>query len=471
MAADNDFPNNLPDPQTPEGGASAELDPNRFDEMHRRILASLKAPDDDAAMDLPDFDMPDDTPEWAAAIEDMPEETSIDEPPAVEVAEIDTEPLAVMEAAPGDVEDDNANVPTLTDAETIPETVALSSSDETEAVAEVIENVPDESPTWAADETESVFAKSPETIEIPSPVEPTPTIRDTVEFTAVSDEDQPVVVDEPPLATMEFSALAHPEPFAETLVDARSDDEPEESPLADAELVATDDATDEGEPVAEVLDLELPGKDVSEAVAATESLADEPEPVAVAEPVEADDSLAHLVAEIDSETRRAAPVPSGVAVAETTETTAKARYIVFSAVGSRYAVPIEGVTEIGRVPKITSVPNLPEWVRGVTNLRGDVLSVVDFRTFFDLPSLEVTDSDRMMVVRAGRSGLVTGLIVDGVAGMRDLADTEIVPPSTLIEDKVADYLRGVCTRDDALLAVLDLEKFLSSSEIRQFESL
>ena len=76
------------------------------------------------------------------------------------------------------------------------------------------------------------------------------------------------------------------------------------------------------------------------------------------------------------------------------------RYVLLSIASAHYAVLEAFVTELERIPKITPVPRVPAWVRGVTNLRGDVLSVVDMRTFLGLDPTS-SHSARMLVVRCG----------------------------------------------------------------------
>ena len=111
------------------------------------------------------------------------------------------------------------------------------------------------------------------------------------------------------------------------------------------------------------------------------------------------------------------------------------RYVLLSIASAHYAVREAFVTELERVPKITLVPHVPAWVRGVTNLRGDILSVIDMRTFLGLDS-SPSHSARMLVVRLLHEEFATGLLVDGV---------------------------------DRIVAILDLDRLLRSSAIRQFE--
>jgi purine-binding chemotaxis protein CheW len=144
------------------------------------------------------------------------------------------------------------------------------------------------------------------------------------------------------------------------------------------------------------------------------------------------------------------------------------RYVLLSIASAHYAVREMFVTELERVPKITPVPHVPAWVRGVTNLRGDILSVIDMRTYLGLESL-TSHAARMLVVRLLNEDFATGLLVDGVDRIVSLPPDQITPPESSLEGPLAKYLTGMCVVEERLVAVLDLDQLLRSSEIRQFE--
>jgi len=144
------------------------------------------------------------------------------------------------------------------------------------------------------------------------------------------------------------------------------------------------------------------------------------------------------------------------------------RYVLLSIASANYAVREAYVTELERVPKITPVPHVPAWVRGVTNLRGDILSVIDMRTFLGLEASS-SNSARMLVVRLLNEDFATGLLVDGVDRIVSVPPDQITPPESSLEGPLAPYLTGMCVIEERLVAVLDLDRLLRSSEIRQFE--
>jgi len=145
------------------------------------------------------------------------------------------------------------------------------------------------------------------------------------------------------------------------------------------------------------------------------------------------------------------------------------RYVLLSIASAHYAVLEAFVTELERVPKITPVPRVPAWVRGVTNLRGDILSVIDMRTFLGLDATSPF-TGRMLVVRLLDQEFAAGLLVDGVDRIVTVPPDDIRPPESSLEGPLAAYLSGVCVIGERLVAVLDLDRLLRSSDIRQFET-
>ena len=146
------------------------------------------------------------------------------------------------------------------------------------------------------------------------------------------------------------------------------------------------------------------------------------------------------------------------------------RYVLLSIASANYAVLEAYVTELERIPKITPVPRVPAWVRGVTNLRGDVISVVDMRMFLGLDATG-SHAARMLVVRLLTEEFSTGLLVDGVERIVAVPPEAITPPESSLEGPLAPYLRGMCVIEERLVAVLDLDQLLRSPEIRQFEEI
>lgn len=176
--------------------------------------------------------------------------------------------------------------------------------------------------------------------------------------------------------------------------------------------------------------------------------------------------LDEIIATIDTEINQTTPVSNEAPV---DFNSGKEQYVIFNLAGTEYAVSINNILEIGHPQGITPVPNVPDWLLGITNLRGDVLSVMDLRTFLGLEPLGFEGSGRMLVVRLGdgASLMATGLIVDRVNEIQYLTVDEITPPAAHIEDEITPYMQGVYEHEDRLLVVLSLDRLLTSAEMQQ----
>lgn len=141
------------------------------------------------------------------------------------------------------------------------------------------------------------------------------------------------------------------------------------------------------------------------------------------------------------------------------------KYIVFTLADGKYAVPVNQVMEVGEPQRITPVPNVPDWVLGVTNLRGDIISVVDCGAFLNLHDHITMEVSSMCVVRNKRRDMTTSLMVDRIEGMMNLSDELIALPEASVEDRVMHYLHGVYEYEGNLLNILNLEGLLTSMEL------
>jgi len=193
---------------------------------------------------------------------------------------------------------------------------------------------------------------------------------------------------------------------------------------------------------------------------------------AVAEP---DDEVSHvldeLIAAIDRDVEQTLRPEAMFDPADTAPARPEGeeQHVIFTLAGAEYAVPITNVIEIGRLLNVTPVPNVPDWVLGVANLRGDIISMVDLRAFLGMERTGYGHASRMLVVQAQQGKLTTGLIVDRVSGIWYVPMDQIGAPAAPIEDQVTPYLRGVYEHRGRLLVVLDLNRLLLSPEMRQFE--
>jgi purine-binding chemotaxis protein CheW len=210
------------------------------------------------------------------------------------------------------------------------------------------------------------------------------------------------------------------------------------------------------------------------AAAAGDAVAQEPEPVFAAEPPRdepsaaiLDETLAAIDATVASE--EAPPMPLLPSALQAQARSAEEQLIVFSVGGVDYGVAIGNIREVDRLPQVTPIPNVPPWMIGVANVRGDIVSMVDLRAFLGMESYGRQPTQRMLVARDRKEEITAGLIVDHVRGIRYVAAERVNPAASPIEDRVAPYLRGFTEQDGRLLVLLDLNRLLLSPEMRQFE--
>ena len=150
----------------------------------------------------------------------------------------------------------------------------------------------------------------------------------------------------------------------------------------------------------------------------------------------------------------AAPVQDHRAAAEATEHLA-----TFFLDREEYGVDVRQVQEIRRTTEITSVPRAPEFIRGVINLRGRILPVLDLKRKLGLGEVEAGRATRIVVVRVKERLL--GLLVDGASQVLKVEVSRIEPPPEEVVEKGGDYIRGVAKLEDRLIILVDLERLLA----------
>lgn len=141
-------------------------------------------------------------------------------------------------------------------------------------------------------------------------------------------------------------------------------------------------------------------------------------------------------------------------------------YVVFFLQEEEFAVSINSVREIIRLPEIVRVPQAPPYVEGVVNIRGEILPVINLRTKLSLPAQERDERSRIVVVDL--NGVSTGLIVDSVREVCKIAAEQIAPvPGVLKSCLEADYLQGVVKFADTerIILLLKLQELLERAEV------
>ena len=143
------------------------------------------------------------------------------------------------------------------------------------------------------------------------------------------------------------------------------------------------------------------------------------------------------------------------ATIESPTDTLAGKYLTVCLDHESYALAVLKVREIIRMQKITPVPQMPEFVKGVINLRGRIIPVVDLRDRFGMPETEPTKEPRIVV--AERSSTRVGLIVDGVSEVLLLRTESVETTPEVAAGADAEYLRGIAKLGDRLVLLLELD--------------
>lgn len=134
--------------------------------------------------------------------------------------------------------------------------------------------------------------------------------------------------------------------------------------------------------------------------------------------------------------------------------------VAFRLGNETYAIDISYIHEIIRMKEITFVPRAPHYMRGVINLRGRIVPVMDLRRRLGLPEHEETPQSRIIVVEV--AGESIGLIVDAVSEVLRLSDEQVEPPTQMAGTDSAEYINGLGKVNDRLILLLDVERVVQS---------
>jgi purine-binding chemotaxis protein CheW len=138
------------------------------------------------------------------------------------------------------------------------------------------------------------------------------------------------------------------------------------------------------------------------------------------------------------------------------------QWVTFKLENEVYGVNVMQVQEVLRYTEIAPVPGAPNYVIGIINLRGNVVTVIDTRVRFGLMPSEVSENSRIVIIEAEKQ--VIGILVDGVAEVVYLRSSEIDMAPNVGTDESAKFIQGVSNREGELLILVDLNKFLSDDE-------
>ena len=145
------------------------------------------------------------------------------------------------------------------------------------------------------------------------------------------------------------------------------------------------------------------------------------------------------------------------------EDSMKNRYLTFRVGNENYVIPISCVTEIVSMQKVTEVPDMPDFIKGVINLRGQVIPVIDVRLRFQLAARDYDDRTCAIVVNLDT--MIVGLIVDSVDEVRHIDEVNVSPSPSVVEDGACNYINGMGRVDGGVKILLDIRKLLYDEKL------
>ena len=142
------------------------------------------------------------------------------------------------------------------------------------------------------------------------------------------------------------------------------------------------------------------------------------------------------------------------------------KYLTFQLFGEEYGIEILKVQEIIRIMNVTRVPKMPDYVRGVINLRGKVIPVMDLRLKFNMDSVNNSERTCIIVVQIaqGDAWVTTGIIVDEVSEVLDISEDQIEEAPSFGANVDTEFIPAMGKVDQKVVMFLDIDKVLSSGE-------
>ncbi len=136
--------------------------------------------------------------------------------------------------------------------------------------------------------------------------------------------------------------------------------------------------------------------------------------------------------------------------------------VVFDLYNEEFGLEITQVREIIKLPSITKLPHVSDYVKGVTNIRGEIIPIISLRKRFSITEEENTSETRVIIVDISDNQV--GFIVDAVTEVMRIPASAIEPPPTNIAGLNKNYLKGVAKVEQRLIILLEVNKILTSSE-------
>jgi purine-binding chemotaxis protein CheW len=149
------------------------------------------------------------------------------------------------------------------------------------------------------------------------------------------------------------------------------------------------------------------------------------------------------------------------------------KYLTFSLAGEEYGVGILKVKEIIGLMPITLVPRTPDYMKGVINLRGKVIPIVDLRKKFGMITTDNTERTCIVVMEISSPGgpILMGIVVDSVSEVLNIRNTEIDDPPEIGSDLETDYILGMAKINGGVKILLDIDRVMQENELKSIEKI
>ena len=155
-------------------------------------------------------------------------------------------------------------------------------------------------------------------------------------------------------------------------------------------------------------------------------------------------------------------------LSEENEDTQKDKFLTFRIANEDYGIEIRYVTEIIGIQRITEIPSMPVFIKGVINLRGKVIPVMDIRSRFGLEEREYDDRTCIIVVNINNTSV--GLVVDTVNEVADIPENDIEPAPNIKKDSNSDFIHGLGKVGNDVKILLNVNELLFDEELESLES-
>ena len=157
---------------------------------------------------------------------------------------------------------------------------------------------------------------------------------------------------------------------------------------------------------------------------------------------------------------------------ELTTSTFEGKYLTFNLMDEFYGVNVEHILQIIAIPDITKIPKTPNFVKGVINLRGKIIPVIDLRLKFKLPEQAYNDRTSIVIIKikSEQSEIFIGIIIDKVLEVLDIHAEDIENTPTFGVKLDTEFILGMAKVKNKVVTLLNIDKILTETELTQIEN-